>query len=139
MIQRIQTLWLALAALAAVLTLRFSVFSGNKKDAAQVLTWKELTATSNLIIAIFTIAVAVIAAIVIFLYKNRRLQLRLSLLSLLLTIIILALYYYETKKFAQGKYDLTALVALSIPVFLLLAIRGIYKDDRLIKNADRLR
>ena len=139
MIQRIQTLWLALASAAALLTLKYSVFSGNKTDAAMVVAWKELTAVSNFIILILSVAIFVITAIVIFLYKNRKLQLRLTLLSLALSIITLILYYNETQKFTEGNYDLTALVALSIPVFLFLSIRGIYKDEKLIKSTDRLR
>ena len=34
---------------------------------------------------------------------------------------------------------LYALTILALPVLLLLAIRGIYKDEQLVKNADKLR
>ena len=139
MIQRIQTLWLALTSIAALLTLKYSVFSGNITDGAKVVTWKELTAVNNFFILFLSVAITVIAAIAIFLYKNRKLQLRLTILGLVMSLITLALYFNETKKFTQGNYDLTALVALSIPVFLVLSIRGIYKDEKLIQSTDRLR
>ncbi len=139
MIQRIQSLWLALAALAAFFTLKFSFFSGNKMDQSSVKTWQELTAINNILILILTIALGVMAGICIFLYKNRKLQLRLALVALAVSFITLALYYFETKKFTEGNFNLTALIALSMPVLLALASRGIYKDEKLIKSADRLR
>jgi len=139
MIQRIQTLWLTLAAIAALLTLKFSFYSGNKTDATKVKKWIELTATTNFIILVLTVGIAVTAIIVIFLYKDRKMQFRLTLLSLAISILTLILYYNETKKFTEGNPDITALISLIIPVFLFFAARGIYKDDKLIKSADRLR
>ncbi|MFM9911368.1 MAG: DUF4293 family protein [Chitinophagaceae bacterium] len=139
MIQRIQSLWLVLAALAAFFTLKFSFFSGNKMDQSSIKTWQELTAINNILILILTIALGVMAGICIFLYKNRKLQLRLAFVALAVSLITLALYYFETKKFTEGNFNLTALIALSMPVLLALASRGIYKDEKLIKSADRLR
>ena len=139
MIQRIQTLWLTLAALASLLTLKFSFYSGNKTDATKVKKWIELTATTNFIILVLTVGVAVTAIIVIILYKDRKMQFRLTVLSLVISILNLFLYYNETKKFTEGNLDITALISLVIPVFLFFAARGIYKDDKLIKSADRLR
>jgi len=139
MIQRIQTLWLTLAALASLLTLKFSFYSGNKIDATKVKKWIELTATTNFIILVLTVGIAVTAIIVIILYKDRKMQFRLTVLSLVISILNLFLYYNETKKFTEGNPDITALISLVIPVFLFFAARGIYKDDKLIKSADRLR
>ncbi len=139
MIQRIQTLWLTLAALAALLTLKFSFYSGNKTDSSQVKKWVELTATTNFIILVLTVGVAVTAIIVILLYKDRKMQFRLTVLSLAISILNLFLYYNETKKFIEGNLDITCLISLVIPVLLFFGARGIYKDEKLIKSADRLR
>ncbi len=139
MIQRIQTLWLALTALASLLTLKFSFYSGNKTDTTLVKKWTELTATTNFIILVLTVGVAVTAIIVILLYKDRKMQFRLTLLSLVISILNLFLYYNETKKFTEGNIDITALISLIIPVLLFFAARGIYNDNKLIKSADRLR
>jgi len=139
MIQRIQTLWLTLAAIAALLTLKFSFYSGNKTDATLGKKWIELTATTNFILLILTVGIAVTAIIVILLYKDRKMQFRLTLLSLVISILNLVLYYNETKKFIEGNFDITALISLVIPGLLYFAARGIYKDNKLIKSADRLR
>lgn len=140
MIQRIQTLWLAITAVVALLTIKFSVFSGNMIDSTGLRKWVELNAATNFFILILTIGVAVTAGIVIFLYRDRKVQLRLSIIALIISLINLILYYNEVRKFSpEGNYDLTCLLALSIPVFLVLAIMGIYKDEKLIRSADRLR
>lgn len=139
MIQRIQTIWLILAALAAFLTVKLSFFSGNMIGADQTKTFKYLTAASNMVLLIFTVAVGIAALISIFLYKNRKLQMRVTLAAMLISLLNIVLYYKQTLLFAEGNFDLTALVALSVPIFLVLAARGIYKDQKLVKSLDRLR
>ena len=139
MIQRIQTIWLLLAAVAAFLTLKFSFFSGNIAGAGQTKTFTYLTAASNMAILFFTVAVGVAALICIFLYKNRKVQMRIALAAMLISFLNIVLYYNQTRHFVEGNYDLTALIALAIPIFLLLATRGIYKDQKLVKSLDRLR
>ncbi len=139
MIQRIQTIWLILAAVAAFLTLKLSFFSGNMLAADQTKTFKYLTAASNIVLLIFTVAVGIAALISVFLYKNRKLQMRITLAAMLISLLNIILYYNQTRLFAEGNYDLTALVALSVPVFLILAAKGIYNDQKLVKSLDRLR
>lgn len=139
MIQRIQTLWLTLTALVALATLRFPFYTGNKTDSSLLKSFVELTAVNNFFILILTVAVAVISLVVIFLYKDRKMQMRLTLLSLFISLLNLYLYFNETNKFTEGKLALTSVLSFFIPIFLILSIRGIYKDDKLIKSADRLR
>ena len=139
MIQRIQTIWLMLAAVAAFLTLKLSFFSGNMVAADQTKSFKYLTATSSLVLLVFTIVLGTAALINIFLYKNRKLQMRICLAAVLLAILDIVLYYNQAQHFAEGNYDLTAIISLAIPVFFLLAARGIYKDQKLVKSLDRLR
>jgi hypothetical protein len=139
MLQRIQTLWLLLAAICAFLTIRLSFYSGNIEVVGQPSSFQYLNAAFNIWILILTIALVCIATIDIFLYKNRKLQGRLSLLGILLSLLNLFLYYKQTHRFAAGNYDLTAILALAIPVFFFLAMRGIYRDEKLVKSLDRLR
>lgn len=139
MIQRIQSIWLVLAAAAAFLTLRFSFYSGNKIGVDQMPRFTSLVASSNIGLLILTVAVGVASLIAVFLYKNRKLQLRIVLATMLISLLNIVLYYNQTLHFVVGKYDLTALVALAVPVCLLLAARGIYKDQKLVKSLDRLR
>jgi hypothetical protein len=139
MLQRMQSLWLLFAAIAAFLTIRLSFYSGNIALNGQPPSFEYLTARFNLWIEILTIALICIAAIDIFLYKNRKLQGRLALLGILISLLNIFLYNRQTHRFDAGNYDLTALLALVIPVFFLLAARGIYRDQKLVKSLDRLR
>jgi Domain of unknown function (DUF4293) len=139
MIQRIQSIWLLLAVIAAILTFKFSFYSGNIAGPDQVKVFKSLVAPGNIAILVITVAVAVMALVAIFLYKNRVLQMRLSLAAMVLSLLNIVLYYNQTLHFIEGNFDLTALISLSIPVFLVLAVKGIYNDQKLVKSLDRLR
>lgn len=142
MIQRIQSVWLLLAAAAAFLTLRLSFYGGNYINTeTNVKTYQSLTAQSNVFLTILTAGLGLAALISIFLYKNRKQQLRIVMLCLLVSIVNIVLFFLETRKFVagEGNYDLTAAIAFAVPIFLILAIRGIRKDDKLVKSLDRLR
>lgn len=94
-------------------------------------------------------AIALLAAIVafatIFLYKNRKLQIRLTIFN---TLVIVG-WYAAFATFAIAYADLMpnadfhcgtgAILPLVAIILNLMAIRGIRKDERLVKAADRLR
>lgn len=141
MIQRIQSVWLLLAAAAAFLTLQFSFYSGNIIGAGQVKHFEHFTARSHTLLTILSAGAGIAALVAIFLFRNRKLQLRITLVTLLVSIINLVLFINQSRQFipGEGNYDLTALFAILAPVFLFLAMRGIRKDDKLVKSLDRLR
>jgi hypothetical protein len=72
-------------------------------------------------------------------YKNRRQQIWLTVAAAGLSIINIILYFSELKKFTSGNMALTSVFALAIRFFLLLAINGMWKDEKLVKSLDRLR
>jgi hypothetical protein len=100
-----------------------------------------LTAQTNLFLLILTAGVGIASLIAVFLYKNRKTQIRLVLVALLVSIINLVLFFSETQKFVPGEggYTLTAIFAIFVPVLLFFAIRGIRRDEKLVKSLDRLR
>ncbi|RFM26192.1 DUF4293 domain-containing protein [Deminuibacter soli] len=140
MIQRVQTIWLLLASAVAFLTLKLSFFSGNKM-VNNVKTFISLDARESLVLTILTVAVAIASLVAIFLYKDRKRQVLVTVITALVSIINIVVYVTEAKKFVpnEGKYDLTSILAVAIPIFLLLAIRGMRRDEKLIKSVDRLR
>jgi hypothetical protein len=139
MIQRIQTVWLFLAALFAALTYKFPFYSGNVINKENVQRFEKLLASSNFLVLILTAGLVAGTIIIIFMYKNRKQQMWLAAVAAGLSIINIVLYFTELKKFISGNMSLTAVFALAIPVFLLLAINGIWKDEKLVKSLDRLR
>ncbi len=144
MIQRIQSIWLLLAAVFAFLTMKFSFYSGNIIDAAtnaKVFQQLNAVAKDNLILTVLTVSVAVASLVAIFLYKDRKRQLMVVAAIAVVAVINIVIYFLQSKKFVpnEGSLDLTSLLTFFIPVFLLLAIRNIWKDEKLVKSTDRLR
>lgn len=135
MIQRVQTIWLLLAAASSIASIKLPFFSGLKANNL----FEKLNGSSYFLLLILSVAVALIALAAVFLFKNRKLQVQLSLVGLFLQLVTLVVYYQQTKTFLQGNYSLTAVFSLVIPVFFILAWLGIRKDEKLIKSMDRLR
>ena len=136
MIQRIQSIWLLLAAACAFAGFKLSYYSGLKINDA---TLQQLNALSTMLLMLTTITVGVLALLTIFSYKNRSLQLKLCLLGIVLEAVLIFLYYREVNTFIQGTYSLAALLHSIIILAFVLAARGINKDEKLIKTSNRLR
>ncbi len=136
MIQRIQSVWLLIASVVTFLTLKLSFYSGTYLPDNL---YHQLNGTQNLPLMIATIGLGVLTLITIFLYKNRPTQLWLCIVAILLDVVLLFLYYRETSSFTRGDYAFTAVLHFIIITALLLAARGINKDEKLIKDSNRLR
>jgi len=136
MIQRIQSIWLLLAAACAFAGFKFSFYSGNKLNDTLL---HELNATSSFLLMLSTILVGGLALVTIFLFKQRSVQRWLCVLGILLEALLIFLYYRETTVFTQGTYSLTAILQGIILAGFVLAIAGINKDSKIIKESDRLR
>lgn len=136
MIQRIQSVWLLLAAIAAALTFKFEYYSGiNLQHPALY----KITATENFPTLLLTVGVSTLALITIFLFKNRTLQLRLCVLGILLEAVLIYLYYNQVKTYTDGTYSVWAILHGLIVLLFFLAARGISRDEKIIKDSDRLR
>ena len=136
MIQRIQSIWLLTASVVTFLTLKLSFYGGTYLPDNL---YHQLNGTQTLGLMITTIGLGVLALITIFLFKNRVTQLWLCIVAILLDVLLLFLYYQQTKDFSKGDYAITAVLHLIIITALVLAARGINKDEKLIKDSNRLR
>ncbi|MCO6496057.1 MAG: DUF4293 domain-containing protein [Chitinophagaceae bacterium] len=132
MIQRIQTLWLFLAAMAAFFSIKYPFYVS--PEGATV------SATeSNLFLLILSAALGTGILIAIFLFKQRKLQMRIVLLCALVECLIIFLYSRQAGEIENGSYTAAAILHPVILILLFLAIRGIYKDHKLIQESNRLR
>jgi len=139
MIQRIQSVWFFLVALCAALTFKFPFYSGNMIGKDNIPRYEKLLASSNFLLLISTALLIGGAIALIFLYKNRKQQLWLTIAAAGLSFINIIIYFSQLKKFISGNVSLAAVLAFAIPVFLLFAANGIWKDEKLVKSLDRLR
>lgn len=141
MIQRIQSVWLLLAAVCAFVTYPLVLYVGKLADGSE----RQFLLGDHFILMLIIIALGILSLITIFLFKNRKLQFRLSILSIVLTIGYVFLQYVMVEQFKKdsliqtGSYQVAALLPLLMIIFLILAARGIYKDEKLVKSLDRLR
>ncbi len=152
MIQRIQTVYLAIAAILSMLLVFLKLTLASVAD-------YELTAISvNLLkegiletaMSSFAIAGAIMLGLFLTIYgimqyKNRKFQIRLVQGALLVQWVVGGLvFFYADKMGALAESDSVAyspsLAILLVNVMLyFLAIRGIKKDEALVRSADRLR
>ena len=108
MLQRIQSIWLLLAAICSFAGLKFFFYSGQVNEVSSnavngASTYVTLNGFQNIYITVLTIAIAILALIIIFLYKNRNFQMRLCALGIGLEAILIYLYYQEViTLFIQG-------------------------------------
>ena len=138
MIQRIQTVWLLLVAAFAAVTFRFPFYTGDWiKDVVPASV--DLNAQTTIWISILTVLAGVIAFVNIFLFDNRKLQLKLCYLGIFITVALLVLYFLELNNFTSGTIALWCVFHFAILGCYILAARGIWKDEKLIKSMDRLR
>jgi hypothetical protein len=135
MIQRIQSVWLLLAATCGFLSFKLPFYSGPTAS----LPFTELNASSSVLLALVTILVGVLATFTIFLFKNRTVQLRLCVLGIVLEALLLFLYIREIKNFTGGTYSLWAILHGIIILLFFLAAKSINKDEKMIQDSDRLR
>jgi heme/copper-type cytochrome/quinol oxidase subunit 4 len=135
MIQRQQSLWLLLSTVCSFLSFKFPFYSGNLKDG----TFAELEGGSTFFLLIFTGISLLLSLITIFLYKDRKLQLKLALGGAVLSVLILIIYFMEMRSYAKGNVAFTCIFALAIIAGYIMATRGIWKDEKLVKSLDKLR
>ena len=138
MIQRQQSLWLLLAAVASFLSFKFPFYTGSILE-NNMSGFAELEGGSNFFLLIVTGLSILISVIAIFMYKDRKTQLKLAIGGIILSIILLILYFVEIKKFEKGNFALTAIFVLAILIGYIMAARGIWKDEKLVKSLDKLR
>ena len=141
MIQRIQTLWLVLAAAAGFSMSKVPLFTGTLQNASI----KRVVATESLVLFALAIGTACMAIACIFLFKNRPLQFKLAVSGCVLSLVMVGLEVWQVESFKssnallKGTYQAGGLLPIAMFIFFLLAARSIYKDERLVKSLDRLR
>ncbi|MEE6186632.1 hypothetical protein PIECOFPK_02425 [Mycovorax composti] len=139
MIQRKQTLWLLLSSICSGLTFKFPFYVGTVAPGTQGVEGPELTATDNIYLILLTVAVLGLAVVSIFLFKNRKKQVLLCYLGLLGALGLPVVYYNYSQYFQQGAFALTSLLTVLIIIGFIFAIQGIRRDEKLIRDLNRLR
>ena len=136
MIQRIQTLWLLLASICAFASVKLPFYFGSLEVPGPTVT---ITPYDHFMLLVFVIATGLVALINIFLYGNRSLQIKISVVGVLLGLVNLMHYFLYMRNFKTGGLSLYSILSFLVPIFFILSIIGMYKDQKLLKSLDRLR
>jgi hypothetical protein len=138
MIQRIQSVYLLLAALCYSFFLLIPVFKIN--NGTEVIAIK---ATENSFFIILAVILIIDSMATVFLFKNRLLQIRMGwglfAVNLFLAGLLCYHYYLETSHEKQVSIFFGAVFPFISIVLILLAIYNINKDEKLVRSLDRLR
>ncbi len=151
MIQRIQTVYLLLALVITMVCLCMPVGTFHPAemggDVVMYNLWKispekvmDFSVWPMFAVLIVSCAICVFA---IFSFKKRKLQINMCKINQLLVVVWAALLVFFVKTgdnasmaFSPSFYDFLMILVL---LFYQLAVRGIKKDDKLIRDMDRLR
>lgn len=157
MIQRKQSLFLlgAVAALVALFFFPLAKFIGDV-DSLLLYIYKleslipdqipTFPAILVLLLAFMVLLILLISIVSIFMYKNRKLQIFFVKTGIAINLIFIAAFFFyyvnELENYTGSGtviYEVGTYLLLLPFVFLILALRGIVSDEKLIRSADRLR
>ena len=146
MIQRIQSIFLFLAA-AASLALWAVPFASTAQAVPNTTIFADrvFNIQDNIGLILLFSAAGVLALISIFLYQNRGTQMRLTILAFIANLIgvIFGILFYMQNSAEMGNTVVNDGLGIYLPavtlICTLLAYRFINKDEKLVKSMDRLR
>lgn len=156
MIQRVQSLYLFIVSIMMLLmfffpiagyygdfeTLKFTLLSVENLIPDSTIGFSPYTSYPLLL---FVVGIFIMSVAIITLYKYRLRQMKLIKIVILLNVILIIgifiVYSRWLKSVSVGgeSFDTAAFFPLISLVFLILAYRGVHKDEKLIRSADRLR
>ena len=155
MIQRIQSIYLLLAALCSGLLLAAPLYNIETASATYQLFLggliqtipKEIILTSQPALQAVGLLITLFPLIILFLYKKRQVQMRLAASAMMANTAMLMLLVSIANKSIElitephisETYGLGLILPVLSIVCLFLANKAIRKDEKLIRSADRLR
>ena len=141
MIQRIQTLWLFIAAVMGAGLFAFDIYHYTINDIVH-----HLNVMNNYPLLLLALILVALPLIAIFMFKNRKRQRGMAILSIVINAGFIALMLMQVASInnqtpapTKGSYWIGAVLPIIAIIFLIMAISGIRKDEKLVKSLDRLR
>ncbi len=153
MIQRIQTLYLLVVTIFVGVTLfaPLAWFFADSVDyrlcAFSLQTLDGTAVQSTVYMGLLLVASCLLPLVTIFLYRRRMLQIRLCVVEMVLllgSVVMEGIYYYLcSRAFADVECLKGLKPAIALPLvslfFMYLAVRAIFRDELMVRAADRIR
>ena len=155
MLQRVQTIWLFFATAAIFSLFLFPYLQVLNADGTakalkvtgvyQDVNGQVVQTEPFLALTIATVVLGLLPFVIIFFYRNRKRQINLCYLTIL-AILGYSFWLVQTAKSVLGEitlqfgnYGIGVILPSFAILFIILALRGIRNDEKLVRSADRLR
>ncbi len=162
MIQRIQSLYLVIVLALSIASFCFplAIFETDKYDASEYNLIPEAVSVETTSLPqesiawnaiFFPVASGILALVAIFLYKNRPLQMKITAFGFLLSTIyvgMLLLWIISSQETALAEqqvqvtktiYGISTYLPMAQVLFFILAQRAIKKDEKMVRDSERIR
>lgn len=131
MIQRIQSIYLLVAAISmSLISFKVTVYTLNETL---------FMAQDDTKMFILTIVGAIFSLLGLFMFKNRKFQMKLIRLTVLIQMIIGVRIFMLFNKFEVVLNNSFLFLMVFTLIALIMAYRGVKKDDDLVRSVDRIR
>jgi len=131
MLQRIQSIYLAVVFIAMILlSFRIPLYTLNDKL---------IMAQDDTKMLVLTLASGLLALIGLFIYRNRRLQMKFIRIAVIINVVIGVRLFVVWNAFQVSLNSSFLLILFASTFALILAYRGVKKDDDLVRSVDRIR
>lgn len=145
MIQRIQSLWLLLAGLLNTGILFFDLYRYNIVLDGLSIT-KSLKVSDHYVSLVMVVLIALLPIVALFMFTNRKKQMGITVISMISCMLFISMTLWRVTGInklvpppSSGNYWIGAVLPVIAILFLILALSGIKKDEKLVKSMDRLR
>lgn len=145
MLQRKQTLWLLMAALLNGGVLYFNLYQGVIRS-GDITQEKILRVGDHYPTLLIALIMTVVPFITIFMFRNRKQQLRMCVSSIITIAAFISMMLSRvtaltkgTPPVTEGFYNIGAVLPVLALIFIILAMVGIRRDQKLVSSMDRLR
>jgi hypothetical protein len=147
MIQRIQSVWLLLAALCNAGLFYFDFYRAELTNNGVMLN-TSIRVNDHYPSLLIALVITILPLVTIFLFKQRKRQRTMAVLAVVFTIGFVSQMIMRVTNFTNSiapqssgtsNYWIGAVLPVAAIIFLFMAIRGINKDEKLVKSLDRLR
>jgi hypothetical protein len=155
MLQRVQTIWLFFATAAIFSLFLFPYLQVLNADGSaralkvtgvyEQINGQVVQTQPFLALTVATVILGLLPFVIIFFYRNRKRQINICYLTIV-AILGYSFWLVQTAKnvlgnitLQMGNYGIGVILPSLAILFIILALRGIRNDEKLVRSADRLR
>ena len=152
MIQRIQTIFLALVLILSLVFVSGSLYRQSNPEGKEIaIRFSDIDAShsanageTDIIMLAFSVLIPLLSSVSVFLFRKRKIQAAIigsAIVSDIIVGVVLAFHIFHRtgNGFSAPVPGIRSIIPLVNLVLLILAVRAVLKDENLVRSYDRLR